>query len=316
MEDIEEVPALLKAAASSSPMKASTESMPVEMGSPSKDSVDHGVVSKFPTPKVEASEPLRPSLRRRFRDAQLEEARNPTPMILTREGVDDFFNAAMLPDFVGMQPSFSNLRCPFSIFTRQLSPVVPAPIPVVSPSKAGSAYVSSPVTSPVVLTPVPVMTQTEPAPEPKIIELYGPALPQIDSSFSDTESDTEMELFSAPLPEIDSLFSDDEDEAEIKITISKLNAKVFPHVAKKAKKAKVQADTTDLITADEAAAMVSAEEDVSAPKPTLFENFKTEVDMQGVKTLSATCAIGGFSFLVGCAVVGAACAAFFRGIKN
>lgn len=242
IEDIEKVPALLNAAASSPLMKASTDFMPAGM-----------VVDSTPA-EVEA-EPLRPSLCRRFRDAQPAEARNLTRLTLTtcmtQEGVsillpgpdgmllskDDFFNAAMVPEFVGMPPSLSNLRVSMSDITR---PTGASDRLLMSPPIAFPQMVDRytlPAAAPVGSTPIPMMTQTPmvidramrvhrvSAPLP-VASPVATASSVVSASIATMTSTTIIideivpepeivELFGAPLAHIDSSFSDTKDDDDI-----------------------------------------------------------------------------------------------------
>lgn len=332
VEDIEDVPVLLKTAVS--PLPA------VEMATPSNADIElmfeaselrHPIlrrqflaskrkVVESNTSKVEATEP-RPSSRRQSWEAQLEQARNPKQLTLadvspehapyllpgwSRWSLQDgVFNAALLPKFADMRPSLPNLGTSFSctavVSRSMMSPPVVFTPPVEAPvataptkTQADEAVRRTKLVDEVVL-------------KPEVLDDYSAPMVPIDSSFSDTEDDTEeFEVFSCSqsLPEIDSSLSDSEDDGYFQAI-----------VPKKAKKVKVQADDTAvmplLLSNVEADNMVP-----EAPEPTSLDETNAaiprEIEMRDITILSAKCAFGGALLIAGCAGIGALVARILR----
>ncbi|KAE9982477.1 hypothetical protein EG328_010867 [Venturia inaequalis] len=323
VEDIEDVPVLLKTAAS--PLPA------VEMATQSNADIK---------PKSEAWEPRHPILRRqfaaaqrevvestkskvevpeqrsflrhRFREDQLEQARNPTE--LTLEDVpyllpgwgrmslqEDFFNAAMLPKFAKMRPSLLNLGASFThtaVVSRSLmSPLVFFTPPVKAPVECAQTKDMTDENVP------PTKVVEEVILEPEVFENYSAPMVPIDPRFSDTENETEeFNLFGSPesLSEIDSSFSDSEDGHQ---------SYFHAIVPKKAKKAKEQADgfimTAPVVFSAAEADNVFPEASKPIPVDDRNANVPREIDVREITIMSAQCAIGGALFIAGCAGIGA-----------
>lgn len=290
------------------------------------------VIALLKVPKVEASEPRQPSLRRRFTEAQRQRALNPNPWVLVPHQDVPYlyiapnstaryyaFNATMLPSFEDMRLTTLNsggsgvsrsVMEPPVVFTpphenrhgenSAYDTVSSEPIPVMT--KCPVLIEPSPAKAPVVSAPKSVID--EPAREPEIFEETRAPLAPIDLTFSDTESEgEEFQLFGSPLTEIDSSFSESEDDGYFNVIAPAI-------VTKKTKKVKVQAmscTSADNHVSVSTAASVDGELLVS--EPTLFETFDAEacleVDMEVINSLSLKCAIGGSLFLVGCAGIGA-----------